>query len=129
MIKSLVFFTTLLVSSFSWAQEAHCLEQGSQICASLEFLSPLSPDTEGIFLVKFEGLKDEQIRDMKMELWMDMGHGHGHGSAPLEIEQLAPDRFKVSNAWFVMRGDWVLRTYFYVDSKPQGIIFPIHIPY
>jgi hypothetical protein len=69
----------------------------------------------------------KDIKDLKLDLWMDMGNGHGHGSAPLQWTQFGPGKFNVSNAYFLMQGAWQVRAQFSLRGQLHQLVIPVQI--
>ncbi len=57
-------------------------------------------------------------------LWMMMKGGHGHGSENLSITE-ENKSFILSNAWFLMMGEWQLKIKVFKDGKVDNVILPI----
>jgi hypothetical protein len=53
-----------------------------------------------------------------------MKSGHGHGSEELKIRPVA-NGYEVSNAWFLMVGDWQVKMK--IDHKGQSYAADAHI--
>ncbi|MFZ3230361.1 MAG: hypothetical protein WA160_09160 [Pseudobdellovibrio sp.] len=99
-----------------------CAEINSTICAHLNFISSLDTSTEGEFIVHALIPNNIAINNLKVSLWMP---SMGHGSSPVDILPLdETNYFKISNAWFVMTGDWIVR----IEFESNGSVFEINIP-
>lgn len=104
-----------------------CSSKNSQVCAVLEFTSPVNSYTEATFQVTFQLPAGQPPGDLKIRLWMDMGGGHGHGSAPVEIISENSGSVRVQNAWFVMMGQWLVQVNFVVAGTKHQIDFPVNV--
>lgn len=104
-----------------------CSATRADVCAHLGFEKPLNSSAEGKFMAHVMTPANQDIQDFKLDLFMDMGGGHGHGSAPVELKALGKNRFAVSNAWFVMQGEWLVRLDFEFDQAHHHIEIPIEI--
>ncbi len=62
-------------------------------------------------------------QDLKIDLWMSMG-GHGHGSAPVKIVKQNNGVYYVSEAYFVMPGQWQIRIT--ADSEQSSLM--VNVP-
>lgn len=102
-----------------------CTILNDKVCAHLFLLTELSPDVEGQFIVHVTPQDGEIVKNLGVELWMNMGHGKGHGSAPVDLESLGDNKYKVTNAWFVMAGPWIVRLSFEIDQDYFEIEIPV----
>ncbi|HWU43478.1 MAG TPA: FixH family protein [Bdellovibrio sp.] len=141
----LVLFLSCLLSLTTFAHDGHeggtpitsphagdhtgefCTDESESICAHLHFLADVNTSTEGSFTAHIETPENKTVDNLKVDLWMDMGHGHGHGGAPLEIADTGANRYKVTNAWFVMAGTWNVRIDFDFNGTHQHIEIPVNV--
>ena len=65
-------------------------------------------------------------KDLEASLWMEMKSGHGHGSEKLKVER-SGNSYIISNAWFMMMGDWQLKTKITHKDKTSLEAYPICI--
>ncbi|RPJ66212.1 MAG: hypothetical protein EHM20_17545, partial [Alphaproteobacteria bacterium] len=85
-MKMLVLFLTLLISNLSFAGDHtpnYCSTVNTSNCAHLKFAKFPTSTEESKFIAHVLSASGEQIQNVKIKLWMDMGNGQGHGSAPL----------------------------------------------
>lgn len=120
----------LLSFNTAWAAEDHTptvCAANTNLCLHMGFHSKPVVGEESNFMVHFlvDPAIGANIRDVKVELWMDMGNGHGHGSAPVDLKQLDAVHYRVSNAFFVMEGEWTIK----VDFTYEGQSYEISVPY
>ena len=88
----------------------------SGLCASLTWTQgPVSP-TESEFILKFwnatgsseNGPYVDPTNTLAVVLWMP---SMGHGSSPVTIERLEPGVYRVRRVYFIMPGEWEIRTF------------------
>ena len=104
-----------------------CSPSADSVCAHLKFLTAINSSTAGEFIVHVTTPSETAISDLKVKLWMDMG-GHGHGSAPVEIATMdEANHFKITNAWFVMAGPWLVQIEFIVNGQSHTVAIPIMV--
>lgn len=65
-----------------------------------------------------------QITDLKLVLWMPT---HNHGSSPVDVNQVGVNKYHVTNAFFVMPGEWIVRATFEVAGKSHKLEIPVLI--
>jgi hypothetical protein len=105
----------------------YCSVENKNVCAHLKFLNVLNTKDEGKLIAHILTPSNEPIQNFKLDLWMNMG-GHGHGSSPVDIAPLAEaNHFSVANAWFVMKGTWLVRIDFDSASEHYHIEIPVSI--
>jgi hypothetical protein len=107
-------------------ERSYCDEQ-QNFCVILKTPDQFYVSQEGMFSIV---LRDPNqyvfsLQDLKVDLWMNMGR-HGHGSSPLKIVKKSDHEFFISKAWFVMRGEWLIRIR--VQQEAAGIDFKLNVP-
>lgn len=130
-MKNLFLFTflvSLIFSQNSLGQEMaqKVCSPNIQVCASYLTNSPFSTKGEGRFILSLKTNNEVPLELLKVDLWMQMGN-HGHGSAPLKVNQLAPGEFDVTNAYFVMKGKWLIRVTVKIGLITDTILIPVVI--
>lgn len=80
----------------------------SQLCADMAWLKTPTEQEQGSFDLKFYSKEslDQLISpnfDVFVLLWMP---GMGHGSSPVTVSKLSEGHYRVSNVFFVMKGEW-----------------------
>lgn len=125
----------VLAPVLGFAEEGHehegthtpnlCLNDSPKVCAHFMFPKAVNTMDESQFMLHVLKDKAMTVTNMKVELWMDMGSGHGHGSAPVKIQQKSPEHFFVTNAFFMMEGEWIVRVDFELDGVARHLEFPI----
>lgn len=111
--------TTKTIKEFNLKAELRTLGDISRKEAAklkLEFYDSKSKNRTA---VKLDAIPD-------VSLWMEMESGKGHGSEKLKIVQEGSS-YIISNAWFMMMGDWQLKTKLSFNGKTELISFPICI--
>lgn len=126
-------FIGIITPRFSQAAEDNehsievCSTQNQNVCAHLGFMAgPLNSHSEGQFVVHFLTPANSEISNLTVELWMNMGK-HSHGSAPVTITPLRPQIYKITEAYFVMVGEWQVQIRFDLNGAPQSIDIPVPI--
>ncbi len=105
--------------------EKVCSEK-TTVCASYETEIPFATKQEGRFKLVLESLDGKEVSLVKADLWMQMG-SHGHGSSPLKITPVAPQEFDVTKAFFVMKGQWLIRVTYLQEGFQETLVFPVMI--
>lgn len=127
-MKNIFVLTTfLLMNPFSAQAQAseYCAKNEKPSCIQLTQENPFTSQSEGEFDLQI--LEPNEIFDLEVILWMDMGGGHGHGTGPVEIQNLGSNRFHIRNAWFVMKGQWFIKLRFTSADRLQEISIPVAI--
>lgn len=98
-----------------------CSTVDQSVCGHIGHMSGMKSDSEAEFVVHLEVPNDVQVTDLTVALWMpDMGHG----SSPVTLTQFGVNKYKVTQAFFIMPGHWEVR----VNFKLEGAEHSIHIP-
>ena len=134
-MKFIILFFSLLSLNLVFADDHdggthtpnYCTSDKS--CAHLIF--PILPNTkeESAFIVHLlPKAQNAIIENLKVKLWMDMGQGHGHESAPVKLKVSDEAyHYEVTNAWFVMMGEWQVIVTFKEDGIERKFIIPIQV--
>lgn len=135
-MKALIWAASMLLSlsAFAAATSPHagdkssvvCAADNAQTCVQLQFLADVNSSDESSFVVNVTTPNNAEIYNLKVDLWMKMG-SHGHGSAPVEIENASANVAKISNAWFVMAGPWLIRVDFDLNGQHQHLEVPVYV--
>lgn len=85
--------------------------QKSKLCASFNWEKKPSETEAASFVLEFHGDLDpsqfvDLITPLAVRLWMP---SMGHGSRPVNIEHLGMGQYRVSNVFFIMRGEWEIQ--------------------
>lgn len=94
----------------------------SKICAHLMFPQIPNSADESKFILHF--VTNTPITDVQVNLWMPE---MGHGSAPVIIKSLDQNHYQISQAYFIMPGQWAVQVHFLSDNQTQKLEFPILI--
>jgi hypothetical protein len=101
-----------------------CSVKNENVCAHLGHFTGLTSSTEAQFMFHASTPNNEQMTDLKLDLWMpDMGHG----SAPLKFEEMDVNLYKVTNAYFMMSGEWLVRASFKLGETAHQIQIPVTV--
>ncbi|WP_413294373.1 FixH family protein [Bdellovibrio sp. HCB185ZH] len=103
-----------------------CSQTVESLCAQLLYKTDVTASTEGQFQVLVQGFDGAPLQNFKVDLWMNMGH-HGHGSSPVDIVENANGVYLVTNAWFVMPGQWNVRIDFNLNGQAQHLEIPVWV--
>lgn len=103
-----------------------CSVLNPNICTSIWFQSFVSTKAPAQFILKINGA-NVTLNQIKIDLWMEMSPGHGHGSAPLTYTEIMPNTFQVTNAYFVMTGNWKIRLHLTDGVKTETLEVPIYV--
>lgn len=97
------------------------------ICANLNFTDGISRKNDSSFSIEFLG-PDKKALTLKktpeIKLWMVMKSGHGHGSEKLEIQKI-DQKYMVKNVWFLMMGEWQIKTKFIYGDRVVLATIPV----
>jgi hypothetical protein len=130
-MKNLFVIALSLFSLQVFAHDHHtknyCSQAAQPVCAHLGYNGEFTSEAAGEFVFHVVSAGADRMKDLTIDLWMDMGDGHGHGSAPVTITQFGPGKYKVSDAWFVMPGQWLVRSTFTIDGVAHEIAIPLNI--
>lgn len=103
-----------------------CSTLNAALCLHLGFHSPVTTEAASEFMVHFTS--DAQalaaITNLNVELWMP---SMGHGSSPVVVTKRNDAFYKVTEAWFVMSGDWEVRVSFMNNGVADQIIVPVTV--
>lgn len=104
-----------------------CSKENANLCAFLWFQSSVDTETAAKFVVRMTTPDAQELSLVKVELWMNMENGHGHGSAPVVVDQVANNIFQITNAYFIMMGEWVVRIQFSGANGLETIEIPVYV--
>jgi YtkA-like len=98
-----------------------CSTQNQNVCGHIGHMTGMKSDSEAQFVTHLEIPNNVQVTDLTVKLWMpDMGHG----SWPVTITQFGVNKYKITQAYFIMPGSWEVRVAF----KLEGVAHELHIP-
>lgn len=115
----------VLVGMSAFASDDHtanvCSAVNQNVCGHLGHMTGLKFDSEAQFVAHLEVPNEVQVTDLTVKLWMPE---MGHDSSPVKITQLGVNKYKITEAYFIMPGNWEVRVAF----KLEGIAHELHIP-
>ena len=127
-MKSFIFVVGLLIANFAFAEGDHsedvCSSVNPAVCAHLGHMTKVSTSEEVRFVAHVMTPQNAAITNFKLDLWMDMG-GHGHGSSPVKITPFAVNKYRITDAYFVMAGRWLVRMTFDFEGQAHSIQIPV----
>lgn len=100
----------------------YCSATNTKVCAHLGHMSSLNSRDEVTFVAHVMGA--QQVTDMKVILWMP---SMGHGSSPVKLEQTGVNHYQVTQAYFIMPGEWVVRLQFKLSGQAHEINIPLQV--
>lgn len=101
-----------------------------ELNAELKVIGSISRKESAKLKLEFFDTKSKLRKAIKLEtipaasLWMEMADGKGHGSEKLKIE-IENTSYIISNAWFLMMGQWELKVKVTHNEKTQLLSLPI----
>lgn len=130
-MKFLLPFIFLGLSQIAFAQDDHtpdyCAVNNIDVCAHAGHMENFTSQGESKFVVHVSKSFGKAVEQMDVKLMMEMGNGHSHGTAPVQLTQFAPNKFKVDKAYFVMSGQWTIQLFFKIDGQIYNILIPVVI--
>lgn len=131
MLKSLILITGVLFSFVAVASDGDhsedvCSTLNTAVCAHLGHMTKVNSTDEVQFVTHVTTPQNKAISNLKVDLWMQMGN-HGHGSSPVKLTQLATNKYRVTEAYFVMTGSWLVRVTFQYENQTHKLVFPITV--
>jgi len=85
--------------------------KSDDLCMNTNWITLPSESVYGTMEVTFSAVNDPRqeispIHELSVFLWMP---SMGHGSSPVNIEEIRPGKFKVSQIYFIMPGSWEIK--------------------
>lgn len=125
LVVTLLFvLTSLLAFADGDHSENVCSSFNTQVCGHIGHMSGMRSDSEAQFVTHLEIPNEVQVSDLKVELWMPH---MGHGSSPVTITQFGVNKYKITEAYFIMPGAWEVRVSFILDGLQHKLHIPIEI--
>jgi len=130
MFKSLFVSTALLFSLSAFADGGHthtpdyCSTKNPAVCAHLGIHKDLKAGEASEFIVDIMTPNGEAYTNLSVVLWMP---AMGHGSAPVTLQDMGHNHYLVSNAQFIMAGQWVVKLGFDFAGEALAIEVPVEI--
>jgi hypothetical protein len=127
-MMKIAFLAILFIFNFAWASDDHsvevCSTKNVNACGHIGHMSGMTSSGEAQFVVHLTIPDDVQVTDLNIVLWMPE---MCHGSSPVEFTQFGVNKYKVTQAFFVMPGNWVVRVNFKLEGEEHQIEIPIEI--
>ena len=116
---NLLFSTPVFAEDHS---ENVCSVVDNRICGHLGYHWGIpTTSSEAQFLFHVMGGASE-LTDLKIDLWME---SMGHGTSPVKLERVGVNKYKVSEAFFIMEGEWLVRADFNMDGQAHHLEFAV----
>jgi hypothetical protein len=120
------FASLVSVTTFAQQDDEHSVEVCSTIdatiCAHVGHMKDLAPSKSGSFVVHVTG--PVETTNMSVLLWMS---SMGHGTSPVTVTQFDVNKYNVTKAAFIMKGDWLVRLAFNTGDAIHHIDIPLVI--
>lgn len=120
------FATLISLTTFAQHDDEHsaevCSTVDATICAHVGHMKDLAPSKQGSFVVHVTG--PAETANMSVLLWMP---SMGHGTAPVTVTQFDVNKYNVTKASFIMKGDWLVRLAFTTADVVHHIDIPLTI--
>lgn len=129
-LRFFIIFTTVFsvhADSKNSGVDSSCQFKFDDFCLTVNFEDKISRKKSSDFTLSV--LKRGEVVKLteapQMKLWMRMNNGHEHGSEKLEIKLQDNGDIKVSNVWFLMRGEWQIMGSLMLESKKKDFSVPV----
>lgn len=125
-VVALVLFVLVGLSAFAEGDHSVnvCSAKNQEVCGHIGHMSGMKSDSEAQFVTHLEIPGEIQVTDLAVQLWMP---SMGHGSSSVKITQLGVNKYKVTEAFFVMPGAWEVRVTFKLEGVEHQIYIPVEI--
>jgi hypothetical protein len=130
MFQSILLSAALMLSLPTFADNGHthtpnvCSTKNPDVCAHLGIYGELKSSVANQFIVDIMTPDGSAFTNLKVVLWMpDMGHG----SSPVSLQDVGNNHYLVTNAWFVMTGQWTVKLNFDFNGENLDIEIPVEI--
>lgn len=130
MFQSILVSAALMLSLPAFADNGHthtpnvCSTKNPDVCAHLGIYGELKSTVANQFIVDIMTPDGSAFTNLKVVLWMpDMGHG----SSPVSLQDVGNNHYLVTNAWFVMTGQWTVKLNFDFNGENLDIEIPVEI--
>lgn len=101
-----------------------CSAQNEKVCGHVGHMSGMKSSSEAQFVAHLEIPGDIQVEDVKVDLWMP---NKDQGSKPVSLKKMGLNKYKVTKAFFTVKGDWEVRISFKLGMDSHQIKVPIQI--
>ncbi len=122
-----ILIVLVLTLSFVFSQayaddlKVRACSQKTKVCSSFEADKAFSSLQEARFKLFLESQNGQEPQLVKVDLWMA---SMGHGSSPLSVSKVAPGHYDVTEAFFIMVGDWQVRVKYKMGAVEETLILP-----
>jgi hypothetical protein len=102
-----------------------CSSVDTTVCAHIGHMKDLIPSKLGSFVVHVTG--PLEASNMTVLLWMP---SMGHGSSPVTVTQFDVNKYNITQAAFIMKGEWLVRLAFTTGdvANENQLVHQIDIP-
>lgn len=123
----------ILIGIFALSAQAHefhtpnyCNAQIKNFCAHIGYSAQPEINKPFEFVVDIVASPEAlaQVQSANVELFMPE---MGHGSAPVKVDRLDQKHFQVSEAYFIMEGDWQVKVEVVTTSGKIQIDIPFNV--
>lgn len=126
---SLVALVLLVFTGLAaFAEDDHsanvCSIQNAQVCGHIGHMTGMKSDSEAQFVAHLEIPGDVQVSSLTVKLWMPE---MGHGSSPVTVTQFGVNKYRVTEAYFIMPGQWEVQVKFTLDGVQHQLNIPVMI--
>ncbi|HPI40037.1 MAG TPA: FixH family protein [Pseudobdellovibrionaceae bacterium] len=137
-MKNILFLFAVLslnIFTFNSSAQAEDHEHSIEVCSAIDQTvcahlgykwGPLNTTSEGQFIVHAMTPNNSELSNLAVELWMEMGD-HGHGSSPVTLTKVRPNIYKVTEAYFVMEGEWLVKINFDLNGVNHTLEIPVQV--
>ena len=128
MIKTLlaIGLVTFALNAFAAGDGDHsetvCSALDANVCAHLGHMTKLDSSSEVQFVAHV--MVAQQVADMNVVLWMP---AMGHGSSPVKLTLTGLNYYQVSQAYFIMPGNWEVKMSFSLNGVKHQITIPVNV--
>jgi hypothetical protein len=125
-LLTLISFFTVQVQAHEFHTPNYCSTQVKNFCAHIGYSSQPEVNKAFEFVVDLVATPDmlAQVKTANVALFMTE---MGHGTAPVKVERLDLKHFQVSEAYFVMEGQWSVNVEVVTDRGTVLIQIPFEI--
>lgn len=102
--------------------ETICSAADANVCAHLGHMTKDASSGEAQFIAHAMVPENQEVSNMKVVLWMP---SMGHGSRPVTLAKVGVNKYQVTKAYFMMRGDWDVRLTFSLNGINHAINIPV----
>lgn len=104
--------------------ETICSAVDAKVCAHLGHMTKDASTGEAQFIAHAMIPQNQEVSDMKVVLWMP---SMGHGSSPVTLTKVGVNKYQVTEAYFMMPGQWEVRLSFSLNGANHKINIPVAV--